>query len=261
MQSFSAAAIQFDVRRGNLESNLAIAKRRIRMLAKKGVKLLVLPEMWSVGFANQRLAALSETTPGVLADLSDMARQLKVVIVGSLPEKQGIHVYNTAYAIDTDGSIAGTYRKVHLFSPTAEDAHFQPGRKTVVAQTSLAPIGLMICYDLRFPELCRSLTLRGALLVAIPAQWPAQRVAVWDVLLRARALENQLFILGANRCGTDGETAFGGHSRIISPDGEVLARAGKGPATALAFVDLAAIERVRAHIPCLKQRVPEAYDS
>ena len=183
-----------------------------------------------------------------------------MVIVGSLPERRGIEVYNTAYAIDTDGSVAGKYRKVHLFSPTGEHQHFKPGRKTVVAQTSLAPIGLMICYDLRFPELCRSLTLRGALLVAIPAQWPAQRVAVWDVLLRARALENQIFIVATNRCGADGEILYGGHSRIISPDGEILSRVGKGPATALATVDFAATERVRAHIPCLRERMPEAYD-
>jgi len=100
----------------------------------------------------------------------------------------------------------------------------------VVVETTLGDIGLMICYDLRFTELCRSLVLKGAQMVAVVAQWPAIRVAHWDVLLRARAIENQVFVFGVNRCGKDGALVYGGHSRIVSPWGEVLARAGKGAA-------------------------------
>ncbi|MBW1896535.1 MAG: carbon-nitrogen family hydrolase, partial [Deltaproteobacteria bacterium] len=159
MKTFRAAVIQFDVRRGDLESNLATAKRRVMALSQKSVKLAVLPEMWSVGFANQRLKELSETTPRVLDELARLAKESNMVLIGSLPEKRGSTVYNTAYVVDADGSISGTYRKVHLFSPTGEDKYFQRGKRAVIAHTSLAPIGLMICYDLRFPELCRSLVL------------------------------------------------------------------------------------------------------
>jgi predicted amidohydrolase len=254
------AIIQFDIRRGDVEWNLGIAKRRIAALSKQGVELILLPEMWLTGFANERLKELSEKTPSVLEDLSGVAKKLRVALIGSLPEKGEDGVYNTAYVVDRDGSIAGVYRKVHLFSPTAEDRYFKPGRKAVVCQTSLGPIGLMICYDLRFPELGRYLALGGAKMVAVMAEWPAERVAHWEVLLKARAIENQLFVLGANRCGQDGDLVYAGHSRIISPYGEVLARAGKRPATLSAAIDLDSVERTRKHIPCLRERMPEAYE-
>ncbi len=259
MNMIRAAIIQFDVRRGDVEWNLATVKRRISALEKEGMQLILLPEMWSTGFANERLKGLSETTSRVLRDLSGLSRRLHVTIIGSLPEKREDRVFNTAYVVDSDGTVAGVYRKVHLFSPTGEDRYFTPGRKAVVSKTSLGPIGLMICYDLRFPELCRSLALSGATMVAVVAEWPAERVAHWEVLLKARAIENQVFILGANRCGKDGDLVYAGHSRIISPYGEVMARAGKGPATVSAAIDLGAVERTRKHIPCLQERMPEAY--
>jgi len=253
------AIIQFDIRLGDVESNLAVVRKRIATLAKQGTRLILLPEMWSTGFANDRLKEFSETTPRVLKDLSGIAKKLHLTIIGSLPEKKKAGIYNTAYVVDKDGSVADVYRKVHLFSPTGEDRYFKPGRKAVVSETSLGPIGLMICYDLRFPEFCRALALNGATLVAVMAQWPAERVTHWDTLLKARAIENQLFILGANRCGIDGNLAYAGHSRIISPYGEVMARAGKRHATISATIDLRVVERTRKYIPCLKERMPEAY--
>jgi len=259
MRRFKAGIIQFDIRRGDLDGNLRTVKQRILTLAKNRVRLIVLPEMWSVGFANKHLHELAETTPGVLEDLSGLARQYKITIIGSLPEKKGRDIFNTAYVCDADGSIVGSYRKVHLFSPTRENQYFKPGRKAVIATTSLGPIGLMICYDLRFPELCRALTMAGAPVVAVMAAWPGERRRVWDLLLRARAVENQLFILGANRCGSDNDLAYAGHSRIVSPDGEVLSRAGKRPAVLSATIDLRVVEQTRKHIPCLKETVPEAY--
>jgi predicted amidohydrolase len=259
MKTIRTAIIQFDIHPGDVERNVRIAKQRIAILAKEGIQLILLPEMWSTGFANERLKELSDTTPGVLEDLSRVARSQHLTVIGSLPEKRGGKVYNTAYVVDRDGSIAGTYRKVHLFSPTGEDRYFEPGRKGVVSETSLGPIGLIICYDLRFPELCRSLALGGATIVGVVAQWPAERVAHWDVLLRARAVENQLFVLGANRCGRDGDLVYAGHSRIISPDGEIMARAGKRTATLSATIDLRAVEQTRKRIPCLKERMPQAY--
>ncbi|NVM57439.1 MAG: carbon-nitrogen family hydrolase [Desulfobacterales bacterium] len=259
MKLIKAAIIQFDIRRGELEWNVAMVKKRIASLAEHGVQLVLLPEMWSAGFANERLRELSEITPRVLQNLSDLSKRLHLTIIGSLPENGADGVYNTAYVVDRDGSVAGVYRKVHLFSPTAEDRYFKPGRKAVVCQTSLGSIGLMICYDLRFPELCRSLALQGATMVAIMAQWPVERVVHWKVLLKARAIENQLFVLGANRCGKDGGLVYGGHSRIISPYGEVLARAGKRSATLSATIDLSLVERTRKQIPCLQERMPEAY--
>ena len=259
MKVVKAGIIQFDVRLGDVEWNLRRARQRISFLARKGAQLVLLPEMWSTGFANERLEELSETTPAVLEGLIRLSEELHLTIIGSLPEKGADGIYNTAYVVDRDGFVAGSYRKVHLFSPTKEDRYFEAGDKAVVAKTSLGPIGLMICYDLRFPELCRSLALQGAKIVAVMAQWPAVRVDHWKALLKARAIENQLFVLAANRCGGDGDLIYGGHSRIISPYGEVLKRAGKDPASLSASIDLRLVERARTKIPCLQERIPEAY--
>ncbi|MDY6952071.1 MAG: carbon-nitrogen family hydrolase [Thermodesulfobacteriota bacterium] len=259
MRRFKAAVIQYDVRLGDLDRNVATVKRRITSLVQTGVQLILLPEMWATGFANDRLRELAGSTPGILDELSKVSRELQVTTIGSLPEKAKDRVYNTAYVVDRDGSITDAYRKVHLFTLTGEDRYFVPGGKAVVTQTSLGPVGLVICYDLRFPELSRSLVLQGANILAVMAQWPAERVAHWQVLLRGRAIENQVFVLGANRCGRDPSLAYAGHSRIISPYGDVMARAGRRPTTLLATIDASLLERTRKHIPCLRDRVPEAY--
>ena len=254
-----AGIIQFDVRIGDVQRNLTAAKRRILRLGQQGVQLVVLPEMWSTGFDNENLEELSETTPRILEDLAEVSERLHLTIVGSLPEKRPDGVYNTAYVVDRNGSIAGVYQKLHLFSPTGEDRYFRAGHEAVVAKTPLGPLGLMICYDLRFPELCRCLTLRGACMVVVMAQWPAVRVAHWEALLKARAIENQLFVLGVNRCGQDSHRVYAGHSRIISPDGEIIVKAGNRAASLLADIDLRLVEETRRQIPCLQERMPEAY--
>jgi omega-amidase len=259
LKVIKAGIIQFDVRLGEVKRNLTVVRKRVASLARQGLQLVVLPEMWSTGFANERLPELSETTPLILEDLAGLSKGLHLTIIGSLPENSLDGVYNTAYVVDRDGSIAGVYRKVHLFSRTDEDRYFRPGHKAVVAKTSLGSIGLMICYDLRFPELCRCLALRGANMVVVMAQWPAERVAHWEALLKARAIENQLFVLGVNRCGEDDGRVYGGHSRMISPCGEVVARAGNRPASPRANIDLGLVDRTRKQIPCLRERMPEAY--
>ncbi len=259
MEKIKAAIIQFNVCLGEVERNFATVARQIASLAEQETRLVVLPEMWSTGFANAHLEHLCASTPRVLEGLSRLSEELEVTIIGSLPEKARNRVYNTAYVVDVDGTIVGAYRKVHLFTPTGEDRYFNAGRKAVVSETSLGPIGLMICYDLRFPELCRALALGGATMVAVMAQWPSERVAHWKALLEARAIENQLFVLGANRCGRDKERAYAGHSRIISPHGEIIARAGKRADCLAGTVDLALVEEERKRIPCLKERVPQAY--
>jgi omega-amidase len=255
-----AGIVQFDVQRGHVQANVDTMKRRILGLADKGAQLVLLPEMCSTGFVHSRLSTLARTTPEVIEELTALAKVKKLVMIGSFPEKKGDRIFNTAYVIDRDGSVLNGYRKVHLFSPTGEHRVFQGGGKAVVSQTSLGPIGLMICYDLRFPELCRALCLKGARLIAVPAQWPAARVQHWDVLLKARAIENQLFVMGANRCGRDPGLEYGGHSCIISPRGEVLAKAGRRAVSLMATMDFDVIEKTRNQIPCLHERVPEAYD-
>jgi predicted amidohydrolase len=259
MKPIRAGVIQFDVQLGDVDANLKRAMYHIHRLAGQGIQIMVLPEMWSTGFVNQDLDRLSETTPGVLDVISRLAKEAKTIIIGSLPEKVEKKIFNTAYLVDSKGTISATYQKIHLFSCTGEDRWFHGGRRGVVCPTSVGPVGFLICYDLRFPELCRSLTLQGAKILVVMAQWPAARATHWKTFLAARAIENQVFVLAANRCGQDHHLIYAGHSRIVSPSGEILARAGKRTTSIAAALNFSRLDQFRATIPCLKERVPEAY--
>jgi len=258
--TFRVGFIQFDILMGEVSGNATEAERHLNHLGDAGIAMAVLPEMWSCGFDNANLVRHAERTPGILDRLSKTAIRHRMVIAGSLPEIAEDRVYNTLYLVDADGRIAGAYRKIHLFSVTGEHKHFCAGTRNVVCDTTLGPVGLMICYDLRFPELCRALALKGAPIVVVPAQWPDIRIEVWDVLARARAMENQIYIIGANRCGVENENRFSGHSIIVDPGGSVLAWAPNGDTrTGTAVVDLLHLERVRKKLPALSDRMPEAY--
>ena len=259
--AFKAGFIQFDVKPGEVSVNLAEAEKHLVHLAGEGAAMAVLPEMWSCGFDNANLARYADGTHRILERICGLASRHRMVIAGSMPEAEEGKIYNTLYLVDADGSIAGSYRKVHLFSITDEHRYFSPGDRNVVCDTVLGPVGLMICYDLRFPELCRALTLKGAGIVVVPAQWPDVRIDRWDILARARAIENQIYLIGANRCGKEKEVRFSGHSIIVDPSGAVLVWAPDGSAqTGSALVDPAHQERIRKAMPSLRERVPQAYE-
>lgn len=256
----AAGAVQFDVLAGNRAANIKRAFSGIRRLGDRGVKLAALPEMWSCGFDYENLAEHAKATPEILEELMEKACEFNMTVVGSLPENTGGGTANTAFAVDSKGIRRPAYRKVHLFSPTREDRHFEAGDRAVVVETDAGKIGLLICYDLRFPELARKTAEMGAEILVIPAQWPIARARHWDVLLTARAIENQLFVVAANRCGHDRGTVFAGHSAITSPWGVTLARAGTRPAAIMAELDLDEIAFFREKIPCWKDRKPLAYE-
>lgn len=254
-----AGAVQIDVQLGDIDSNLTAVLHGLRELAGHGTRLAVLPEMWSCGFDNDRLEVHAGRTDEILEILSAFADRNSMVIAVSMPEAVREGVYNTTFLIDSDGKMAGGYRKIHLFSPTGEDRCFLAGAQAVVCQTVLGKIGIMTCYDLRFPELCRCLMDGGAEIVLVSAQWPGVRIEHWDTLLRARAIENQLFVVAANRCGKEGKTHFPGHSKMISPWGTELAAADESAGVVWAEVDSAELTVAREAIPCLRQRMPGAY--
>lgn len=258
--AFGVAGVQFDVRRNGVSENFGVVSEALAGLAERGIRLALLPEMWAGGFDYDRLADHARETPGVLERVGELAVRHGMVIGGSYPEADPAgRIFNTFYLIDADGRIAGRYRKVHLFSMTGEDRFFHAGNRQVVCDTALGRIGLMVCYDLRFPELCRTLALMGAELVLVPAQWPDVRIDRWDMLCQVRAMENQLYLLGVNRCGVDGRTTFGGRSALVDPTGAVLDRAEAGPAVISGMVDPERLAAVRERMPCLKERVPAAY--
>ena len=259
MNLIKAAAIQFNVKQGDVDANLAYVREALKRAADKGANLAVLPEMWSTGFAYKTLNELALRTAGIVEELLELSGQLKLVICGSMPEPDGENkVFNSIFLAD-NGRLAGVYRKLHLFSLLGEDKAFAGGDKWLLADTSIGPVGVIICYDLRFPELSRRLALEGARVICVPAQWPKPRQEHWRTLLRARAIENQLFVISCNACGLIGKLDFFGMSMIIDPKGEVLAEAGEEEREIVASLDMQAMDDWRAQIPCFNDRRPELY--
>jgi predicted amidohydrolase len=253
-----AAAVQFNIKLGDIDANLATACAAIARVAAQEVQLAVLPEIWSTGFAYRELNELARRTPEVLDEMCRLSALHDMVIVGSLPEPDGDKVCNTAYIIDR-GKVVEKYRKIHLFSLMNEDRSITGGDRWVVADTSAGRIGVFICYDLRFPELARRLAMEGAEIIVVPGEWPKPREEHWRTLLRARAIENQLFVVAANCCGVTGKHDFFGSSLIINHKGELLAEGGYEPMELVAELDFAEKDTWREQITCFRDRKPQFY--
>jgi len=256
------ACIQMDVRLGRPDENFARAQEQIRRAAACGADTVLLPEVWNTGFfpkegLEQLADAGAQRTKAMLRDLS---RELGVCIVGgSVAEFRSGAVRNTAYVFGADGREAARYEKTHLFTPMGEDRYFRAGDAVCVFALGGVRCGVVICYDLRFPELIRTLALQGIELLFVPAQWPAARLPHWQTLTRARAIENQLFVACCNGCGAAGETRFGGGSAIYDPWGNALAAAQGEETTIFADCDFSAVAEIRGSIDVFRDRRPELY--
>jgi omega-amidase len=259
MEKFRAGVAQFDIVNGDIEANVATAMGHLGVLAGQGVDLAVLPEMFSTGFDNGQIKSLAARTPKTLARFADFARDRNMAVAGSFPEADKDDVYNTLYFIDRDGLVKAAYRKLHLFRLTDEHRYYTPGDQIVAVETSLGPMGLMICYDLRFPELARQLAFSGARTLIVSAQWPSARAEHWTTLIRARAIENQVYVIASNRTGNDGDLAFPGLSAVIDPLGTAAADAGSVSGTAAAGIDPGQVDMVRKQIPVMTDRREDIY--
>jgi predicted amidohydrolase len=182
----------------------------------------VLPEVWTTGYSLGALHKEAEE-PGspLLVAIAEIAKAGRLAVVaGSVPfRRPDGKIYNTTLVFDKNGDIIADYDKIHMFSLYNEEKYFQPGEKKAQAVLGGINCGLAICYDLRFPELFRALALNGAEAIFLPAEWPSSRGAAWQLLLRARAVENQLYVCAVNCTGKFKNDRFYGHSAIISPSG------------------------------------------
>jgi predicted amidohydrolase len=227
-----------------------------------GADLVVLPELWlSGGFAIDSFAAAAEALDGpTVSAMSAAARQLGAwVHAGSLVERtEDGRLYNTAVLLRPDGSLAAVYRKLHLFGFTGgETSVLTAGTDLVTVDLDGVTAALVTCYDLRFPELFRALLDRGAELFLVPAAWPTQRVAHWSLLARARAVEDQAFVVAVGGCGDQDGVVLGGRSVVVDPWGVVLAEAGETEQVLVADVDPALVRKTRADFPVLADRRPD----
>jgi len=253
-----AAVVQFNIKMADIDANVKHVRETLASLHGEGVQLAVLPEMWSCGFAYRELNDLAKRTPEIVEEMGRLSAEYGIVLVGSLPEPSGEKVYNTAYVMD-QGRLVGKYRKIHLFSLMNEDRAFKGGDSWLIADTRLGKIGVIICYDLRFPELTRRLAVEGAEIIVVPGEWPKPRQEHWRLLLLGRAIENQLFIVAANCCGITGKLDFFGSSMIIGPKGDILAEGGYESCEPSALLDFTAMDNWRQQITCFSDRKPALY--
>lgn len=254
------SCIQMDMRLGAADENFAHAEALIReTVSRERPDVAVLPETWNTGFFPEDLAACADRDGArTRAVFSALARELNVNIVcGSVANQRGDGFCNTAYVFDRSGEVLAEYDKTHLFTPSGEHHAFRAGDRTCRFRLDGKKCGLIICYDIRFPELTRTLALEGVDLLFAVAQWPEKRTMHLETLARARAIENQMFLALCNSAASD--TACGGHSAIIDPWGEYLAQAGDSEATITSELDFSVIEGIRSSINVFRDRRPELY--
>jgi deaminated glutathione amidase len=254
------------------ERNMATADRLVRDAAADGADLIVLPEKFNVLGEHDDYVRGAETLDGpTISWARDSARELGVdLVAGSIVERRDGHekLGNTSVHVGPDGEVKGVYRKIHMFDVVVggieyrESASEEPGDEIVLSEAAGGiPLGMTVCYDLRFPELFRILAIRGARVITLPAAFTkVTGRAHWEILVRARAIENQAFVVAADQIGTHppDKESFGG-SMIVDPWGEVLARAPDEECFIAANLDFARQDEVRDKLPSLANRVAGAY--
>lgn len=244
----------------------AANRRKAMAMIEEGVrqkaKLFVLPELWTTGYALDHLLDLGESEFGLTVQMLKKAAQEYGVeiITGSIAEIRNNKVYNTAYAINANGDIIGKYSKIHLVPMMNEDKFLTPGNQKGMFEFSFGKAGIIICYDLRFTELPRSLSLNGCQAMFVSAQWPVIRGKHWLTLNVARAIENQIFVIAVNRVGQDINNKFFGHSLVIDPWGEIIAEGSEtDEQVIIADVEFSMVNLIRKEIPIFADRRPECY--
>ena len=267
--SLHVAVIQMDVKIGDPSSNYQHIERLLdEAVDSSGIAsftkpdVIVLPEMWNTGYALTELADIADEqgvrTRGML---SAFAKHHQVnIVAGSVAVKQADGTFaNRSFVFNRNGEVVHHYDKLHLFRLMDEEQFLQQGVHSGEFRMDDISFGIMICYDIRFPELARKLALGGAQILFVPAQWPNPRKNHWRTLLQARAIENQMYVVACNRVGVSGDTSFFGSSMVIDPWGEVLAEGGEQEQILRVAIDLELVADVRKRIPIFADRRPEFY--
>jgi predicted amidohydrolase len=271
MKKIRTAVIQLNSG-SNKFRNIENATELIVLAASEQARLICLPEAFNWRGRKKDISYNAEPIPGLTSKkMSDLARSLKVYLLcGTILEtnSESTKPFNTSFLLNPDGEIAGCYRKIHLFklrlvnhTSIDENKTYSPGDTAVITSTTFAEVGFSICYDLRFPELYRSLVRQGAEVIFVPSAFTLETgTAHWEILLRARAIENQVYIVAPNQCGTDPlGTAHYGHSMIIDPWGHIIAQGSDRNEIIYADLDPACLKQVRERLPSLEHMQQEIF--
>lgn len=250
----NVAFCQFDIAWLDKPANFAKVRALVERRPPPRGSLLVLPEMFATGFC----LAVAQTREGASGEtdefLAGLAREFGLWVVGGLTRAfAGGRSRNEVVVFGPNGRARASFAKLHLFSPAQEAEACTPGDEIVVFDWDGCRVSPFICYDLRFPEVFRLAVRRGAQLFVVPANWPEPRIEHWVTLLRARAIENQAYVVGVNRLGTDAsELPYPGRSLVIDPLGRILLDAGAQEGVFHTAIDLAALAEWRARFPALR---------
>lgn len=245
----------------NVEENFKIIEREIISASKEKPDVIVLPEMWNTSFFPKDVKEKADINgQRTKKFLSELSKNLNVNIVGgSIANLVNGNLYNTSYIFDRKGKEIASYNKVHLFSPSGEHNVFNPGDKLCIFELDGIKCGLSICYDIRFVEWIRKNALENIEIFFLPAAWPDKRTMHWDTLNKARAIENQMFVVCVNSVGTAETMKFAGHSSIIDPWGEYIIVPDSNEGIKTGEIDLSVIKDIRESINVFRDRKPELY--
>ncbi|ADC89366.1 Nitrilase/cyanide hydratase and apolipoprotein N- acyltransferase [Thermocrinis albus DSM 14484] len=240
-----AAVIQLQIDEGKSINNL---QKLITLLADLEDHLVVVPEMFACGFHYEGMREHARETWEILHTLLDLTKRKSITFVGTLPEEEDGKLYNTAFVL-SEGVLVGKRRKSKLFPLYKEPAYFQPGDSNPLFETRHGILGVLICFELRFPQLGWELRRKGAQIICVPSMWGLARKDHLRILSRARAIELQSYLLLANAWGVSGDEEYAGSSAIFGPWGEILAFAEVGDTVLKANLDMAHLEKVRKTLP------------
>lgn len=256
------SAIQPELIFNNLDMNEKLIIKEVeKVVLEDAPDVVVLPEMWNVSFFPKNVQEIADEE-GERAKklLSQLTKEFNINIVGgSVATKKNGKLYNTSYSFNREGKLIHEYHKVHLFSPSGEHEVFSPGSKLGIFELDGRKVGVATCYDLRFVEWIRKMALKDIEILFVPAAWPHPRVFAWQTLLRARAIENQLFIVGVNSVGETDKLSFCGHSMILNPLGETLIETKEETKNITAVLDLDSQKEIKEQINVFRDRRPELY--
>jgi len=260
-EKMKVACIQMDIFFGDVEKNIENAKNKISEAMKERPDVIVLPELWTTGYDLTRLSEIADRDGLETKEkLIEWSKQYGVHIVGGSIAKQTEQgVTNTMYVVTNKGELVNEYSKVHLFQLMDEHKYLIAGNSTGEFKLDDVECAGTICYDIRFPEWMRVHTAKGAKVLFVVAEWPLVRLAHWRLLLQARAVENQCYVVACNRAGKDPNNEFAGHSLIVDPWGEVVVEANEEESILFGELTFEKIEEVRKGIPVFADRRPELY--
>jgi len=243
-----------------VDENLEIIQRKALSAAEQGADLIIFPELFLSGYnIGQTVQALAEKVDGPSCQTSaQIARKADIAILYGYPERLNDDVYNSALLIDRNGNTRANYRKTHLYGGYKK-RFFKPGDSLILAELEGLKIGILICYDVEFPEAVRALVYTGADLIAVPTALMEDYCRVAEKVVPARAYESEIYVAYVNRCGSEGDTIYCGRSCLVGPDGRDVLRAGLTEELLLADIDKNAIAEARETNPVLKDLRPDLY--